>query len=221
MTTLTEDTTAELADNNLVAVPKAEWDAMQNRVDRLETEVKVQASNTKGAHSRISKLSERVNDVEAQNQETEVHPDPANPTQEAAEQGSHAGETPLETVVSLPEDVANRELKPTQKRARFVAKDLADYGTKVPAGIRIDSQDMRRVLNAAADDGQTIYRTQVRRVMDLLDDLGREDVEIRKRRRTFVIFSTGLADRLDEQQQDQSRNSVRYADEAVRALQVG
>jgi hypothetical protein len=227
MTTLTAATTAELTENNLVAVPEDEWTATQERLDTfqngledLQNEVEVQASNTRGAHARISKLSERVDDVED-------HSSASKQGQAATDAGARERQdapetwTPLETVVSLPEDVAERELHPTQKRARFIMKDLTDYGTKVRAGIRIDATDMRRVLTAAAEPGQTIHRSQTKRVMDLLDDLGREDVKIRtKRGRTFMIVSNELVDRLQDQQEHRTRNSGWYGDEAARVLQV-
>lgn len=213
---LTDATTAELRENNLVAVPRDAWTAMQDRMDNLESELENQSQNVGGAFAKIGKVEDRVDDLEARNQQTEAHSDGTTPRGEGGKEPPETW-TPLETVVSLPEDVAARELRPTQKRARFLAKDLDDYGTRVPAGIRIDSRDARRVLSAAAENNQTIHRTQVRRVFGLLDDLGRDDVRIRTERgRTFMIITDKLVDRLAEQE----RNGVRNADQAVRALQA-
>jgi hypothetical protein len=220
MTTLTDDTTAELAENNLVAVPKTEWNAVHERFDDLETELDDHKDHT---GREFADVRGRITDAEEEIQQ--IDPDsggePPSCAREKMEQDAPQTWTPLETVVSLPEDVADRELHPTQKRARFLAKDLADYGTKVRAGIRIDATDMRRVLTAAADDGQTIHRSQTKRVMDLLDDLGREEVKVRtKRGRSFVIFKTALVDRLQDQQEYRTRNTGWYGDEAARVLQA-
>ncbi len=218
MTTLTDATTAELAENDLVAVPRDDWTAMQERQDeqderinRLESELDVQSSNVGGCHSRVSDLTERVDDLEAQNQQTEGGSGDSQPGDEA----STNAETPLEQIVSLPEHVAARELSANQERARFVAKDAADYGRSVPAGIRLESTDIRRVLSAAADDGETIYRTTVKRVMDFLADLGGDEVKQRtKRGKSFVVLSDELVGRL-------ARNDVCYGAGGGGALRAG
>lgn len=195
-----------------------------DRIDALETTVREQREELADHKDHTGRefadvrgrITDAEDDIDAVKQDQEATGERA---RENAKQDEPETETwtPLETVVSLPEDVAERELHPTQKRARFLAADLTDYGTKVRAGIRLDSRDMRRVLTAAAEPGQTIHRTQVKRVMDLLDDLGREDVKIRKKRgRAFMIVSNELVKRLADQQ----RNGVCNADQAVRALQA-
>jgi hypothetical protein len=106
-------------------------------------------------------------------------------------------ETPLERICSLPEHVADRELTRNQHRARFVAKDVRDYAEKVPAGLVIDSRAIKRVLTAS--EGKRPHTQTVARVMDFLDDLGKDDVELIKRRgRKLVVFDPEAVDRLSQ-----------------------
>lgn len=78
-------------------------DEQATRIETLETEVEVQASNTKGTHSRISKFSERVDEATTDSM-NETSP-------KRTEQRPPQTQTPLETICSLPEDVPARELK--------------------------------------------------------------------------------------------------------------
>lgn len=93
---------------------------------------------------------------------------------------AHKPESPLEQVVGLPEH-ATDSLSANQERARFVAKDIADYGTSVPAGVAITAGEIRRIL-VAKDEDSRVHPETVSRVITFLDDLGKEDVTVKKRR---------------------------------------
>jgi chromosome segregation ATPase len=104
-------------------------------------------------------------------------------------------ETPLERICSLPEHVADRELTANQERARFIARDVHDYAENVPAGLVVDSRAIKRVLTAS--EGKRPHTQTVARVMDFLDDLGKDAVKLIKRRgRKLVVFDPDAADRL-------------------------
>jgi regulator of replication initiation timing len=104
-------------------------------------------------------------------------------------------ETPLEDVVDLPEHVAESELSPNQQRARFVAGDVRSYTTKVPAGFVLEAGDMARVLAAGTDTEP--HSETVRRVMRVLENLGKDHVDVVKRRGTKrVVFDEEIVDRL-------------------------
>jgi hypothetical protein len=103
-------------------------------------------------------------------------------------------QTPLERICALPEHIADRELTANQKRARFIARDVRDYAEKVPAGLVIGSRAIKQVLTVA--EGKRPHTQTVARVMDFLDDLGKEDVQQKKRRgKKFVVVDPEAADR--------------------------
>lgn len=132
-----------------------------------------------------------------------------------ADESEPGFQTPLERITALPEHVADRELTANQARARFVATDITDYGQSVPAGIRIDSGDIRRVLSAASDDRERIYRTTVSRVMNFLDRFGGDEVAVTKKHgRRFVVVAESLVDRLD-------RTDVCYGENGMVPLRLG
>jgi hypothetical protein len=201
MTTLTDDTTAELAENNLVAVPKAEWTATQDRLDDLETTVHEHQDHTgrelADVRSRITDTEVGIEDLEARNQQTDPHPGDATPRGEGNESGAPAGETPLYHVCALPEQVAARELTANQERARFIAKDVRDYAEKCRAGLVIDSRAIKRVITAK--EGTKPHTQTVARVMNFLDRLGKDGVEQKKRRgRKLISVDPEAADRLSD-----------------------
>jgi hypothetical protein len=161
-------------------------------IERLETEVDVQASNIGGCHSRVSDLTERVVDLE----DNQPQPDPTGTTTagDGGETGAQSDQTPLERICGLPEHIVDRELTANQKRARFIAKDIRDYAEKVPAGLFMDSQTITKVIAAA--ESKKPHTQTVARVMNFLDDLGKEDIKVKKRRgKKFVVVDPEAADR--------------------------
>ncbi|MDL5363914.1 hypothetical protein QRT08_18270 [Halalkalicoccus sp. NIPERK01] len=99
-----------------------------------------------------------------------------------------------ERICGLPEHIVDRELTANQERARFIAKDVRDYAEKVPAGLFVDSQTITKVIAAA--EGTKPHTQTVARVMDFLNDLGKEDIKLKKRRgKKFVVIDPEAADR--------------------------
>jgi hypothetical protein len=135
----------------------------------------------------------RITDVEEQAQahaqaakSTDTTPEDESPSQSAA--------TPLERICGLPEQIADRELTTNQERARFIARDIRDYAEKAPAGLVIDSRAIKRVLTAS--EGKRPHTQTVARVMDFLDELGKEDVQQKKRRgKKFIVVDSEAARR--------------------------
>ena len=83
----------------------------------------------------------------------------------------------------------------TQERARFIAKGVKDYAEKAPAGLVISSRDIKKVI--AAKEGKRPHNQTVGRVMDFLNDLGKDDVDLIKRReRKLVVIDPDAADRM-------------------------
>ena len=94
-----------------------------------------------------------------------------------------------------------------QQRARFVAKDIAEYTKQVPAGRALSSSELRRILAAGSDT--KIYTQTVSRVISFLDELGEEGVKIRESRQgeRIIVFNEGLVERVQTYRQ-QASNSV-------------
>lgn len=158
-------------------------DKLESTVEHLESELEVQSGNVRGAHARIGKVEDK--------QDTETTPEPDNPTLEASEDTS----TPLEQIVSLPEHMANRELTANQERARFVASDVKDYADKVPAGFVMSSRTIRKLLTTYL--GKRPHNQTVARVMERLDELGKDDVQLKKRRgNKIVVFTNDIVQRV-------------------------
>lgn len=126
------------------------------------------------------------------------------PTAESETTGSVPPQTPLEQVVSLDEEMAESELTANQQRARFVARDFRQYATSVPAGLSMESGDIRRVLRAGTDTkGRT---ATVSRVMDFLDDLGGDETRVVKRRGSRrLVADESLVARLETAVTGESR----------------
>jgi hypothetical protein len=156
-------------------------DEQTERIDTLETEIEIQSSNVGGCHSRVSDLTERVEDVEA-------HSGDDTPRVDTGETGVQNDETPLYRICVLPEHIAERELTANQERARFIAKDVRDYAEKCPAGLVIDSRAIKRVLTAK--EGKRPHTQTVARVMNFLDEFGKDGVELKKRRGNKLIAFT-------------------------------
>lgn len=80
----------------------------------------------------------------------------------------------------------------TERRTRFLWRDLGDYATKTPAGYVLPASDARRVLNAAEPEDSPAGRIDAKhvgRVFDLSVRLTREAAFVRKkgRERQLVV----------------------------------
>jgi chromosome segregation ATPase len=161
-----------------------------DRIDELETEL----ANYR-AHNERDKAQIRQKLTEVENQQTEALSEDATPRVEDGKDPSQNAETPLERICALPEHVADHELTANQERARFIARDVRDYAEKAPAGLVIDSRAIKRVITAS--EGNRPHTQTVARVMDFLDDLGKENVQLKKRRgKKLVVVDPEAADRL-------------------------
>ena len=160
-----------------------------DRIDQLETELAEHKDHTGREFADV-----RARITKAENQQTEAVSEDATSGGDEGETGSQDLQTPLERIVSLPEHVADRELTANQERARFIAKDVRDYAEKAPAGLVIDSRTIKKVITAA--EGKRPHTQTVARVMDFLEELGKEDVQLKKRRgQKFVVIDPKAADR--------------------------
>ena len=163
------------------------------RIDHLERELENQSTNVTGAFAKLGQLDERISTVE--NQQTDDSSENEPPIADADGSVSTNEHTPLERIAALPEHIAKRELTANQERARFIARDVYDYGEKVPAGLVIDSRAIKRVITAA--EGKRPHTQTVARVMNFLDELGKDGVQLKKRRgKKFVVVDPAVADRL-------------------------
>jgi len=179
------------------------------RIDELETELhdhrEESAKSRAETRRRVTDIEER-DDTDARG---EGNSDDTNPT---PDDDQSASQTALVDVCRLPNDVAERELSANQRRARFVAKDIADYATSVPAGYAITSSEIATVLRAGTDCKGRSQTTA--RVMDFLDRLGESAVKVVKRRGTRrVILDEELVERLERVEDTdavESDNTRRY-----------
>lgn len=196
---------AQCAENDQL---REELSAKDERIDHLEEEVSSERDARTGLEDefsnyqamnehdkgklrrRITDLENRVEELEDQQQQAAAHPSSTGtPPMNDAET-----RTPLENVVSYPEDVAEQQLSVNQERARFIAKDVHDYAEKAPAGLVIDSTTIKKVLTAS--EGRTPHTQTVARVMTFLDEFGADDVELRKHRgNQIVVFDEDAATR--------------------------
>jgi len=171
---------------------QSEVDQLESKVDdntdQIDQEQQRRSAEVEGCHNRITRVSNEIEAVEADSEETNPTPD----------DGKTPIQTPLERVCQLDESTANSELTSNQRRARFLSMDVTDYARKVPAGYAIRSSEIRRVLSAG--ESATIYSQTVSRVMDFLEKLGNDDVSIKQTQsgERTVVFSERIVDRLDQ-----------------------
>jgi uncharacterized coiled-coil protein SlyX len=110
-------------------------------------------------------------------------------------------QTPLEQTVGLPQELVDGESANVQ-RAVFIARDVDDYTTSVPAGRAITSGELRRVLKAGTDCNG--HSQTVDRVITVLDSMGQDDVKVIERRgERRIVFTEELCHRLKELSQDE------------------
>jgi len=111
-------------------------------------------------------------------------------------------------VIRVPEHLVEEHLTANQRRARFVAKDVAEYTRSVPAGRAIRSSQLRQVLSAG-EDGQ-IYTETVSRVINFLDDLGGDAVAIKESRRgeRVIVFTDAFVERVQTYQHAQQASNT-------------
>ena len=183
------DAITTLADE--VAELKQEVADLREKNDKLRDELK-QEREQRGTE--VAETRQDLADLRETVEET--HTDATDPIPDGQKTPFHEPETGLEDVVQLPEPVAEDTLTANQQRARFVAKDIADYTRSVPAGRAIKSSEIRRVLTAA--EAGTVHSQTVARVMEFLDQLGEDAVQIRESQSgaRLVVFDEDLVKRV-------------------------
>ncbi|KTG30330.1 hypothetical protein [Haloferax profundi] len=195
----------------------ARIDDLEDRVDSLETDNQQLEETVEAQAAIIDSQREQLTQYEDRVQELETKLASATDHRKHLQQRLHALEStdntttedneptsPLHQLIRLPSKAVSK-LTANQERARFIAKDIKEYATKVPAGFALDSSTIRTVLHAK--EGRTPHTQTVTRVMDFLDDLGKEAVKIVKRRGTKrVIFSEHAVSELARTSPQSSRS---------------
>lgn len=190
---LQEQPTVEMNDNEglsslkIAGIPVGKIiDTLIQDRDDIQQELENQQQNIDGAFAKLSQLDGH-----------EIETEPKTKTEHESEQG----QTPMETILSWSEELAQQELSANEERARFIAKDVTDYATKAPAGFVIDSSTIRKVIKAKTGDRP--HTQTVDRIMDFLKDFGRGEVEKTKRRgKNIVSFSEELVKRMNHTRYD-------------------
>ena len=170
---------------------EAERDELNEQIPDLESQLADARDHTgrefATVRARMTDTENTVEEFEEQITELEGGFADVTPRVEEGKTGSQDTETPLERICQLPEHLADRELTANQERARFIASDVQDYAEKCPAGLVIDSRAIKRVITAS--EGKRPHTQTVTRVINFLDDLGKNAVELKKRRgRKLVVF---------------------------------
>ena len=190
--TATADATGSSTVEQLIAAVEELQETVERQVERineLETELAEHKDHTGREFADV-----RARITETENRQTQPNSEDTTSGVDEKETGSQAQKTPLERICSLPEHMVARELTANQERARFIAKDIHDYAEKAPAGLVIDSRAIKRVITAK--EGTRPHTQTVARVMDFLDDLGKQDVQQKKRRgKKLVVVDPGAATR--------------------------
>jgi FtsZ-binding cell division protein ZapB len=142
----------------------------------------------------LNELEARLGDVTPSSPETD----------KSASQTSYEPETPLEQIVGLPESMVQEQLTANQDRARFIARDIREYGTRTGTkstgfNYAIDSGTLKKVLKASYDVSHT---ETVNRVIEWLDELGKDETLVRtKNGRQKIIFRGDLVRRIETAKQ--------------------
>ncbi|KTG11389.1 hypothetical protein AUR64_03800 [Haloprofundus marisrubri] len=170
-------------------------DDLEDRVDNLEDEksdledtveaqaetIASQREQLKEQHERLTEFEEklRVSTDHRKHLQQRVHA--LETSEDSDTDETNQSRSPLQQLISLPSKAVSK-LTANQERARFIAKDIREFAQKVPAGFAIDSSTIRKVLKAK--EGATPHTQTVTRVIEFLDRLGKEDVQVVKRRGT-------------------------------------
>lgn len=173
-----------------------ELSALRQENDELKEELKEErttrareaAEDRKRIHQTEQRLDSMEGEASASDNET--------PTPEASSPDFPDPKTPLEDVIRVPEHLVEDSLSANQARARFVVKDVHQYTRSVPAGRAIKSSELRRVLSARG--GGKTYTETVSRVIEFLDELGKDSVEVNKTRsgERVVVFTDEIVERI-------------------------
>jgi len=163
----------------------------QEQINDLQEELESTRKDAAEARQRITETEDRLDSLEEADDSRET------PTPETDNNGITEPETPIEDIIRIPEHLVEDSLTANQQRRRAVAKDFHQYSKSVPAGRAIKSSELRRVLSAQSD-GSTTHTETVSRVMTMLDDLGKEKINVRTSQsgEKVVVFEDDLVRRI-------------------------
>jgi TolA-binding protein len=194
---LTDD--GSIADTvaTLVEIVEEQQKQIEELQDRLDEEQTQRGKDDAELRGRITDAEDRLDTVE-DDVSGETTPSPETETDASTDT-----QTPIEDVIRIPEHLVEESLTANQQRSRAVAKDIHQYSRSVPAGRAIKSSELRRVLSAQSDGGPTHTET-VSRVMDMLDDLGKDAINVRTSQsgEKVVVFDEDLVKRIVAHQND-------------------
>lgn len=224
--TVNEQATVIEQQNEVIEQQSDRIDTLEERVDDTESKAKIGMETAFELEEAVTgdrgsfdaqdtaeeegSLIERVEDIEdggVDGGSGDETPTPQTP------ETTFEPETPLEDVVNLPSTMAEESLTANQERAYFIAKDITDYAKSVPAGRVLTSSEVRRVLTAKEES--RAHTQTVSRVMDRLEELGKDDVQLKETRggERAVVFTDEIVERLQKAQS----NTVVIGDERVEA----
>lgn len=175
-------------------------EALENEVESLENELEAEreqrqklealvddrtpddeeGSNLTDVYIADVPVGRVLNETDKRVSKLERKTTPAEPGEPEAVDDFDEAAPPIYTLLQTPEP----NLKPTERRTRFLWKDLGDYARKAPVGLVLSASDAKRVLNAAEpdeSDADRITSKQVGRVFYLMKDLTRDVAEIREK----------------------------------------
>jgi len=188
---LTDDGSIADTVNALIEIVEDQQKRIDELEDRLDDEQTQRGKDDAELRGRITDAENRLDAVEEEGSTTET------PTPETKTDTSTDPQMPIEDVIRIPEHLVEDSLTANQQRSRAVAKDIHQYSQSVPAGRAIKSSELRRVLSARSDGGSTHTET-VSRVMDMLDNLGKEAINVRESQsgEKVVVFDDDLVRRI-------------------------
>lgn len=192
---------------------------LEDRVDTLEAEnqelknrVADQAETIESDHAELAEYTARVRKLETDHESAHEHRKRLQQqfheltTDDVTTTDDVVSLSPLQQVVAFSE-AAVQKLTPNEKRARYVAKGISDYATKVPAGYSIDSSTIRNVLRSK--DGESPHTETVSRVMDFLNRFGKDETKVVKRRgMKRVVFTEKAVTDLESAANDSDPHSI-------------
>ena len=175
-------------------------EAQGERIENLEAENKELRGTVEALSQGNSHAHERIDDIESgegASSAPEGGVKAGETSLKAAENPPKAEElTPLGEIVNLPEWMADEQLSSNQQRARFVAKDIRQYGDMRLGDLVISSGDIRKVLSAK-EQGSVHWQT-VKRVIEYLDGMGKDVTRVKDKHGTIVCFDPEAVDRWGE-----------------------
>ncbi|EJN57337.1 hypothetical protein [Halogranum rubrum] len=190
---------------------------LQARVDTLEAEttdlndrVDDQTETIESQHTELAEYKARVRKLETTTESARDHRKRLQQqvheltTDDVATTDDVTSLSPLQQVVAFSKD-AVQKLTPNEQRARYIAKGISDYATKVPAGYTIDSSTISTVLRSK--DGESPHTETVSRVMEFLNRFGKDETKIVQRRGTKrVVFTEQAVADLESATSEDSRS---------------